>query len=84
MQEWRCAVRLVPAKRRTRLINLRPGAIFATEYGLAVKSEYFTGSSVSDQPQCILLASGEYGCFPNGGQELVREMVLVEDEDHAP
>jgi hypothetical protein len=71
---------VIYAKRRTRLVNLRPGALFEFEsddgrQGLAVKSEYFSG----DTPQCVLLASGEY-FMAEGPNELVREMRLAEVE----
>ncbi len=75
---------LVPAARRCKLINLRPGALFVTDDGcMAVKSEYFMGGNSTNMPQCVLLESGEYGWFGErgrllGGDMLVRELILAE------
>ena len=58
-----------------RLSTLRPGAVFVTRDGgiLAVKSEYYY-SNHNPQPQCVLLASGEYAHFPNLEKEWVKEI----------
>lgn len=62
------------------LIDLLPGYVFETEDGiLAVKSEYFY-SNGNPQPQCILLASGEYAHFEGGPETLVRA-VGIPDQD---
>ena len=60
-----------------RLANLRPGAVFVTRDGvMAVKSEYFY-SNHNPQPQCILLASGEYAHFPELEKTWVMEVSVV-------
>lgn len=58
-----------------KLSDLRPGTIFVTVNGgiRAVASEYHYPTG---QVECILLASGEYAHFPNGNDELVREINL--------
>lgn len=57
-----------------RLEDLRDGAIFETRAGVrAIKSGYRLPGG---QPQCILLASGEYAHFPERGDILVRELFL--------
>lgn len=56
------------------LIDLRSGAIFETKDGIiAVKTEYFY-SDYNPQPQCVLLASGEYAHFSKKDMEQVREI----------
>lgn len=55
---------------------LPDGAIFETRDGCrAVKSEY---NYPNGQPECVLLASGEYAHFPEGGKTLVRELHIWE------
>jgi hypothetical protein len=61
-----------------RLYNLRDGAIFENKDGIrAVKSEY-SYSNENLQPQCILLASGEFAHFPDKENTWVREIDLAE------
>ena len=63
-----------------RLVNLRPGAVFVTRDGvMAVKSGYFY-SNHNPQPQCILLASGEYAHFPELDNEWVKEIEVKDGE----
>jgi hypothetical protein len=69
-------IRLVRAARRCRIQNLRDGALFETDDGVrAVKSEY----GHWQQPDCILLQSGEYAHFPESGATLVWELRIVEE-----
>lgn len=67
-----------------RLRNLPSGTLFATKDGiLAVKSEYFY-SNDNPQPQCILLASGEYAHFADKEQTWVSEIdIAVIEKDKA-
>jgi hypothetical protein len=58
----------------TTLDALRRGAVFMTRDGIAaVKSEYHYPNGA---PQCVLLESGEYAHFPDGGATVVREIRL--------
>lgn len=64
-----------PADTWITLDQLRHGALFETRDGVrAVKTEYLNGAG--DQPQCVLLASGEYATFPERGATLVRKVMI--------
>lgn len=58
----------------TTLRDLRPGAIFVAGEGvLAVKSKYYHDGPFP-QCMCILLDTGEYACFPDKNDIMVREV----------
>ncbi|HLZ64442.1 MAG TPA: hypothetical protein VKR06_46535, partial [Ktedonosporobacter sp.] len=61
-------------------------AVFVTLKGVyAVRSEYYNAGGPPFQPQCILLASGEYAHFAEGENTQVREVQVegfsMEDEE---
>lgn len=64
-----------------KLGDLRNGAIFETQDGIkAVKSEYCYDNTGGSQARCILLESGEMAHFPNGNEELVREIQSMNEQ----
>lgn len=58
-----------------KLNDLPPGSLFVTRAGvLAVKSEYRYPNGA---PECVLLASGEYAHFADGGRTEVEPVDLA-------